>query len=175
MNPMNVDSAAFIARIEEHRGNLTSIANGYCRNRDSREDLLQEMIAQLWRSYNRYDETRVKFTTWMYRVALNVAISFYRAQHRRALYTIGDEQLLAGTPEPVKVADDIRDDRLEIIYAFIDKLDPLNRAVMLLYLDERPHAEIAEIVGISETNVGTKIGRIKQQLKRGAEATSVSR
>lgn len=133
---------------------------------------MQEMIVQLWRSYERYDETRVNFSTWMYRIALNVAISFYRAQHRNVLRTAGDEQVLASTPDPANAAGDIQDEQLEFIYGFIDKLDPLNRAVMVLYLDDRPHVEIAEILGISQTNVGTRIGRIKQQLKREAAALS---
>jgi RNA polymerase sigma-70 factor (ECF subfamily) len=152
----------FLARIEQHRGILTSVANGYCRERSSREDLLQEMILQLWRSYPGFDETRVKFSTWMYRVAINVAISFYRTQQRHVA-------VMANIPDSVNPVDDTCDERLELVYAFIEKLDPLNRALMLLYLDDRPYSEIAEILGISETNVGTKLGRIKQALKREAD------
>jgi RNA polymerase sigma-70 factor (ECF subfamily) len=109
----------------------------------------------------------------MYRIAINVAISFYRKQKRHLSHTIEDDELLARIPDAVNIADDIRDERLEFVYDFIDKLDPLNRAMMLLYLDERPYAEIAEILGISETNVGTKIARIKQQLKREAATLTV--
>ena len=166
MNATPSGSADLLARVDEHRGILTSVANAYCRDRSSREDLLQETIMQLWRSYPHYEEKRVKFSTWMYRIALNVAISFYRAQSRHTSRAAGGEELLAHVADPAPIPDDVRDERLDLVYAFIDKLDPLNRAVMLLYLDDRPYAEIAEILGISETNVGTKIGRIKAQLKR---------
>jgi RNA polymerase sigma-70 factor (ECF subfamily) len=88
------------------------------------------MVAQLWRAYRRFDE-RTAFSTWMYRIAVNVAILFHRSEIR-----------------------------------LIENLDELNRALMLLYLDDKPYAEIAAILGISETNVATKISRIKQRLKR---------
>ncbi|HVN69468.1 MAG TPA: sigma-70 family RNA polymerase sigma factor [Candidatus Binatia bacterium] len=172
---MRSDTAEFLGRLQEHRGILASVANGYCRDRSSREDLLQEMIVQLLRSYPRYDEKRVSFSTWMYRIALNVAISFYRTQYRHTRHAADGEGLLARIPDPVAFEDDVRDERLEFVHAFIAKLDPLDRSVMLLYLDDRPHAEIAEILGISVSNVGTKIGRIKQQLKREASALPAQR
>lgn len=166
---MGSTDAAFLARLDDHRGILASIADAYCRDRNSREDVMQEMIVQLWRSYPRCDESRTKFSTWTYRIALNVAISFYRLQYRHTSRAAGvSEAFLARIPDPVSVASDEADERLEFVHAFIERLDPISRALMLLYLDDRSYAEIADILGISETNVGTKIARIKAQLKREA-------
>ncbi len=121
------------------------------------------MIAQLWRAYGRFDG-RSSFPTWMYRIAMNVAISFARTQ-TRALRRFGTaegslQEQIADRPEAEA------DERLSQALELIEQLDPLSRALMILYLDDYPHSEIASILGISETNVATKIGRIKQQLKR---------
>lgn len=128
---------------------------------------------QLWRSFARYDERKAKFSTWLYRIALNVAISQARRQRwseydrweplqRHHLETVGEAGAMA---EP--------DERLTALYAFIGQLDPLNRALILLYLEDRNYAEMADILGLSETNVATKISRIKQKL-RGQMASASS-
>ncbi|HZF13259.1 MAG TPA: RNA polymerase sigma factor, partial [Thermoanaerobaculia bacterium] len=73
----------FLALLDEHKKILYKVAGSYCRNPADREDLVQEMVVQLWRSFDRYDES-YRFSTWMYRIALNVAISFYRSESRRS-------------------------------------------------------------------------------------------
>jgi RNA polymerase sigma factor (sigma-70 family) len=154
----------FEAQLREHRGIVLKVASLYAQAPDDRNDLAQEICVQAWRSFGRYEPTRGKFSTWLYRVALNVAISqLRRSSHDWAgrleplethhLETIGSE------PEPMET------DRLTVLYAYIGQLDALNRALILLYLEERSYAEIAEILGISETNVATKLGRIKQKLR----------
>lgn len=160
----HASQAAFVERLESHRGILLKVANTYCRDRTAREDLIQETILQLWRAYPRYDG-RAAFSTWMYRIAVNVAISFHRSQMRHGRNIVPAkgsilESLADSTEQP--------DERLTQLREFIDRLDDLDRALMLLYLDDRPHAEIASILGISESNVGTKLGRIKQRLKHTA-------
>jgi RNA polymerase sigma-70 factor (ECF subfamily) len=155
--------AAFIERLEEHRGILFKVANAYCRNPANREDLVQDMAVQLWRAYRRYDG-RSSFSTWMYRIAVNVAISFYRSETRKGRDVLAAEpatfdRFAAPTQDPET------DERLTFVREFIDQLDELNRALMVLYLDDNSYAEIAAILGISETNAATKIGRIKQKLK----------
>lgn len=150
--------------LAEHGRIVFKIAGIYARAED-RRDLAQEIIIQLWRSFDRYDERQAKFSTWIYRIALNVAISASRRRHgslASRLEPLEQHHLetIAGTPPPVE-----KDERIGVLYAFIGELDPLNRALILLYLDERPYAEIADILGISETNVATKIGRIKQTLR----------
>jgi RNA polymerase sigma-70 factor (ECF subfamily) len=154
----------FDARLREHRGIVLKVASLYAHDGEERNDLAQEIYVQLWRSFERYDPTRAKFSTWIYRIALNVAISHLRRSsdawsgrleplEARHLETIGS----APEEEP--------DERLAELYALIGQLDAFNRALILLYLDDRSYAEIAEILGISETNVATKIGRVKQKLR----------
>ncbi|MGH8158318.1 MAG: RNA polymerase sigma factor [Rhodanobacter sp.] len=155
----------FESLLQEHRKIVFKVAGLYSRSAADRDDLVQEISAQLWRSFARYDETRAKFSTWMYRIALNVAIS----QVRRERWSDADrfESLevhhleTVGGGEPVHE----QDERLQALYAFIGQLDPLNRALILLYLEDRNYTEIADILGISETNVATKISRIKQKLR----------
>jgi RNA polymerase sigma-70 factor, ECF subfamily len=158
--------AAFLERIDRHRGILFKVANAYCRTAGDREDLVQETIAQLWRSYSAFDDRR-GFSTWMYRIAVNVAISFHRSEARKGG---GIAYAAKSVLERVPAQDVEIDDRLDRIYELIEQLEPLDRALMLLYLDDHSHAEIAAMLGISETNVGTKIGRIKGRLKRDVAA-----
>jgi RNA polymerase sigma factor (sigma-70 family) len=162
----------FQSRIEEHKKILYKICNSYCRDRDARDDLAQEIIIQLWQSFGKYDESR-RFSTWMYRIALNVAISFYRREKTRTRHVISDEEhLLEAANETESQSEEIR-----ILYQFIEGLDPLNKALVLLDLDGNNYQEIAEVVGISETNVATKISRLKSKMKQelGETASAASR
>jgi RNA polymerase sigma-70 factor, ECF subfamily len=153
---------AFVDRIDRHRGILLKVAGAFSRNPVDREDLLQEITVALWRAHDRFD-ARSSFSTWMYRVAMNVAISFERSETRKSRLVPADNSLFETIAQP---RDEPADDRLALIRELIRRLDPPNRALMLLYLDDYPYAEIAKILGISETNVATKIGRIKDRLKR---------
>ncbi|HMD49638.1 MAG TPA: RNA polymerase sigma factor [Bryobacteraceae bacterium] len=151
---------AFQDRVEQHKKILYKVCGAYCRDRDSREDLAQEIMVQLWRSFEKFDG-RCQFSTWMYRIALNVAISFYRSEGARKRHVFSDEQrLLEAVVEPERQPEEVH-----LLYEFIALLDPLNRALMLLYLDGNTYQEIAGIVGISETNVATKISRLKSKMK----------
>ena len=152
----------FEALLHEHRRIVFKVAGLYSRSAADREDLVQEICVQSWRSFGRYDEGQAKFSTWLYRIALNVAISQARRWpdadrceplDTHHLETIGGEAIA----EP--------DERLAALHAFIGQLDRLNRALILLYLEDRSYVEMAEILGISETNVATKISRIKQKLR----------
>jgi RNA polymerase sigma-70 factor (ECF subfamily) len=159
----------FQALVDEHKKILYKVCNSYCRNRDDRDDLAQEIIVQLWRSFGKFDG-RCRFSTWMYRIALNVAISFYRRESTRTRHVIsGEEHLLEAANETESQPEEIR-----LLYEFIDALDPLNKALVLLYLDGNNYQEIAGVVGISETNVATKISRLKQSMKRKFAATGPS-
>ncbi|QRP64918.1 sigma-70 family RNA polymerase sigma factor [Rhodanobacter sp. FDAARGOS 1247] len=155
----------FESLLHEHRRIVFKVAGLYSRSAADRDDLVQEISAQLWRSFGGYDEARAKFSTWMYRIALNVAIS----QARRERWSESDrfEPLETHHLETVGGGEGIAepDERLTALYAFIGQLDPLNRALILLYLEDRNYTEMAEILGISETNVATKISRIKQKLR----------
>jgi len=155
-------SEQFRVLLERHRKIVFKVANTYCRDPHDRADLAQEIAAQLWRSFRSYDPQRV-FSTWMYRIALNVAISFRRSSglHERHMVAL-DEQLHDAADADAAGPDD---DSVQALYRCIDRFDPLNRAVLLLYLEDRSQREIAEILGLSETNVATKIGRLKQRLR----------
>jgi RNA polymerase sigma factor (sigma-70 family) len=162
----------FQARLEEHKKILYKICNSYCRDRDARDDLAQEIIIQLWQSFGKYDESR-RFSTWMYRIALNVAISFYRRERTRTRHVISDEEHVL---EAANEAES-QSEEMQVLYQFIEGLDPLNKALVLLYLDGNNYQEIAEVVGISETNVATKISRLKSTMKQelGETAQAQSR
>lgn len=136
---------------------LGQVARSYSRSDADRADLEAEMVAQLWKAFPRYDAAR-SFSTWMYRIALNVAISFARRQRDAVPLEEAGEALAV---EP----DGERDERLPRLNAFIAALDPMNRALVLLYLDDHGQREIAEVLGISETNVSTKLHRLKQRLR----------
>ncbi|MDE2272408.1 MAG: RNA polymerase sigma factor [Xanthomonadaceae bacterium] len=163
------DRQRFETLLREHRRIVLKVAGAYARSAHDRDDLVQDIAMQLWRSFGAFDAGRAKFTTWMYRVALNVAISWVRSAKRSGLERF--EQLDNVHLETVAGAGGAqhevleRNERLAALYDFIARLDPLNRALVLLYLDDRPYAEIADVIGISETNVATKLNRIKQKLR----------
>jgi RNA polymerase sigma factor (sigma-70 family) len=155
----------FEALLGEHLRIVFKVASIYAHHTQDRRDLAQEIVLQLWRSFGRYDERQAKFSTWMYRIALNVAISDTRRRRGSLAGRLDplEPHHLETIPGDQTTAD--RDERLDALYTFIGELDALNRALILLYLEDRAYAEIADILGISETNVATKISRIKQTLR----------
>ncbi len=153
----------FLKLIQENKAIIFRICNSYCPNKSDREDLAQEMVFELWKSSASFNDTN-KFSTWMYRVALNVAISFYRKTQRNATVIPLDENEAA-----LNTAEECSNEKEQhfiLLQQFINQLPELDRALMLLYLDAKPAAEIGEILGITETNVTTKISRIKDKLKQ---------
>ncbi|HEY1062984.1 MAG TPA: sigma-70 family RNA polymerase sigma factor [Daejeonella sp.] len=158
---MKVTELNFQKLIEEHKGILLKVARTYCHNEDDRVDLIQEMSIQIWRSLDKYND-KCKISTWMYRVALNVAISFYRKNAKRNENTIPLNDELSQIPESENKE---KEGQLILLERFIQELHNLDKALMLLYLEDRSYSEIAEILGITPGNVGTKINRIKSKLK----------
>jgi RNA polymerase sigma factor (sigma-70 family) len=156
------DQEQFSALIAQHAGILRKVAATYCRDPDNRADLIQEISAQLWSSWPRYDSAR-PFTTWMYRVAINVAITYVRSVYRGAARFVALED--AHLQIPAEAADHDASDALSALEALIAELDPLNRGLLLLYLDDHSHRDMAAILGISESNVATKINRLKQRVR----------
>jgi RNA polymerase sigma-70 factor (ECF subfamily) len=149
--------------LERHCAIVFKVANSYCGHPDDRADLVQEIAAQLWRAWPDYDSTR-SFTTWMYRIALNVAISHVRADSLRQRRDVALDESLHDVAD-VSTVDHESEQQVQLLQVFIARQTPLDRAILLLYLDERSQREIGEIVGLSETNVSTKIGRLKQRLR----------
>lgn len=157
---------AFVALVDAHRGIVHKVVRAYCWTADDRDDLVQDILAQLWRAYPSYDPAR-PFTTWMYRVALNVAISWVRAHAPRQRATVPLDpdvhDIGAAALDPVAA------ERVRALMTVIHQLEPLDRALMLLYLDDHPHRDIAAVLGLSETNVATKIQRLKARLRQRLE------
>ena len=151
----------FAELLDQHRGILYKVTNAYCRDHDDRQDLAQEIALQLWRSYSRFDR-ELRFSTWMYRIAMNVAISYYRAGRARIRETqpLEDVSEVASEHERADSGDDTR-----VLYELIRELDELNRALTVLYLDGYSHDEIGTILGLTPTNVATRVNRIKEQLR----------
>lgn len=154
---------AFGNLLEHHRRIVFKVAGTYCRNPDDRAELAQEIAAQLWQAFPRYDDSR-PFSTWMYRIALNVAISFVRSNHHRSRHAVPLDDSLHDLADP-QATDPQAEQQVRALHRFIHAQEPLNCALLLLYLENHNYREMAEILGISESNVATKISRLKQRIR----------
>ncbi len=160
----NIDqSDRFVSIIEANKAIIYKVANSYCHNTEDRKDLVQEIIIQLWKSLATYDD-QYKYSTWMYRIALNVAISFYRKEVSRKKISDPLTDSIIRFPDTDDTDNSLPE--LKLLRHLISQLPDLDKALMLLYLEEKSHKEIAQIIGISETNVATKINRIKNNFKQ---------
>lgn len=147
--------------IEQNKGILFKVARVYCPNENDRQDLIQEMMIQIWQSIHKYND-QFKISTWLYRISLNVAISFYRKNTTRAnRFTVLNEQTTEIPTEDKAETEQ----QLNLLEQFISELKELDKALILLYLEDKNYTDIAEILGLSVSNVGTKVGRIKEKLK----------
>ncbi len=149
--------------IQRHRRIVFKVANTYAWQADDRDELAQEIAAQLWRAFPGYDAQR-SFSTWMYRIALNVAISQVRSANHRRRHALPLDETLHDTADH-NGTDHEADHQVRALHRFIAQQDPLHRALLLLYLEERSYRDIADILGITETNVATKISRLKQRIR----------
>lgn len=159
----------FTRLLDQHAGIIRKVAATYTGSQADRLDLMQEISLQLWKAWPRYSPER-PFSTWMYRIALNVGISFLRSATRPHRQTVPLE-----TTE-IDIADETMtpetDERVTELQRVIAGLEPLNRALLLLYLDDRSYREIASILGITETNVATKISRLKERVRKQMTQTT---
>jgi len=158
---MNRDKDSFLKIIESHKLIIFKVCNSYCKDSEDQKDLFQEVILQLWNAFPSYDET-YKFSTWVYRISLNVAISSYRKlKTKNKHFSRLEEEMVS-----IQADDDQgKNEELQLLQAFISQLEELNKALIILYLGGYSHQEIAEMLGISKSNVGSKINRIKNKLK----------
>jgi len=150
------------AALAEHAGLVMRVAHSYARTAEDRQDLAQEIRFQIVRAFPTWDPSR-KLTTWMYRVALNTALTWRRKADRWRTSDVDWEALPAPSPEPL-------DEKYLLLRRLMEQLDPLNRALLVLHLDDQSHADIAEILGITPANVATKLTRIRQELRALADA-----
>ncbi|WOO42820.1 sigma-70 family RNA polymerase sigma factor [Rubellicoccus peritrichatus] len=145
--------------LSKHKGLMFKVVRAYSFTAHDREDLFQEIAIQLWNSIPKFREDSA-VTTWIYRVALNTALTWTRKEKKQRdtkSSLIQSEQILTQTPT-------FKDNRLEWIYEQISQLDEVDRSLTLLMLDGFSYKEIAAIIGITESNVGVKINRIKKRL-----------
>lgn len=149
----------FLELLEKNKKLLFKIANVYGKNNEEIKDLVQEITLQLWKSFPDYNP-EFAVSTWMYRIALNVSISFYRKEKSR-------KKLHQNIEKEAHIffwEEEIFDERFKQLYQFIEQLKAFEKALIVLYLEGKKNTEIAEIMGISATNVSTILNRIRTKL-----------
>ena len=153
---------AFLKLISENQGIIYKICNVYANSREDKDDLKQEIILQLWKSYPGF-KGKSKFSTWMYRIAFNTAITNIRKSKRHPII-----EALSGTELSFSEKENIDylSDAVNQLYKAIAKLKDVEKAIVMLYLEEKSYKEIGEIMGISEKYVGVKLVRLKEKLKK---------
>lgn len=157
----------FIEIVDKHKGILFKICHIYTSSVEDCKDLEQEIVVQLWQSIDRFDG-RVKLSTWIYKVALNRAILYFKRESRRRVSHVNvDSTILTLTtiPDSGEYNRDV-DRQIEQLYAIIGEMSKIDKAVILLFLDGYKYREISDLIELSESNVATKISRIKQSIKR---------
>jgi len=170
--PVRTDHDAFLCQLQEHRAILYKVANAYCAHRADRGDLIQDIVLELWRAYPRFDG-RAAFSTWMYQVAVNIAISRHRGESRRVRDALPIE-MFGMDLRAADAAMERDEEDLFALHQLIRQLDDVNRALILLYVEGYGHDEIAHLLGLTPTNVATRVHRIKQQLQQAYAATEES-
>ncbi len=150
----------FIATIEQHRGIIFKVCKMYCPQEDDCHDLYQDIVAQLWKAWGGF-RGESKISTWIYRVALNTAISGFRKQKRNPLTNSVDANELHISQDDGRQ----KKEDLELLYMAIGQLSEVEKAMVMLYLDDVSYEEISTIVGITQNNVRVKMLRIREKLK----------
>ena len=148
----------FSGQIAEHVGILRKICRTYKKDPDDRDDLFQEIVYNAWKSYPKF-EGRSKFSTWLYRVALNTAL--YQNRKDRFFGKTIDLELVQNA-----VTAETKDDNTDLLWMAINRLNELEKSIVVLYLEELPYKEISEITGLTEGNIAVKLTRIKSKMKK---------
>ncbi len=151
----------FLDILEKNIGIIIKIARAYSKTLHDKEDLINDITLELWKSFGRFRGDS-KISTWIYRIALNTSMNYKRKREKDRLFFLDDLKQIDNVSWLIEQPDSSHSD---ILYQCIDDLNQLNKAIILLYLDGNSHDEISEVTGISKTNVGTRISRIKEQIK----------
>lgn len=158
----------FVKLVQQHHAMLYKVCRLYCFSDHDRQDLFQEIIVQLWKSYPKF-RGESKFSTWLYRIALNTAISDLRKQRRR-ITPLDPEHL------PIQLQDmqypKEQEEQLQQLYAAINQLTEVEKALVMLYLEDRSYDEMEEILGINQNNLRVKMNRIKEKLRKLTKETA---
>jgi RNA polymerase sigma-70 factor (ECF subfamily) len=155
----------FVSLIQENQGLIYKITMIYSNEKDEQDDLYQEIVYQTWKSFDQFKKAS-KTSTWLYRVGMNTAITHLNKSKKKPLLVSLDQSLF-NYSEPM---DSDQEEKIKWLYSQIRKLNLLDRGIMFLFLEGKNHDEIGQITGISTSNVGTRMSRIKQKLK--SEATT---
>lgn len=155
-------SDQFLSVFEDNTGIIIKIARAFTKTSHDREDLINDIALELWKSFERFKGDS-KISTWIYRVAINISMNYKRKKKKDSFFSFLDDFKKVDSL-PWLIEQD-NSSESEILYNCIDELNEINKAIILLYLDGNSHDEISEIMGISKTNVGTRIGRIKEQIR----------
>ena len=150
----------FLSMIEKQKRTIYKVCYMYANDQDDLNDLFQETVLNLWKSFSRYRGDS-SLNTWVYRIAMNTCITFLRRSNARP-QTIPMTAQMASTLE----ADEETTEQLKELYKLINQLGKLERALILLWLEERSYQEMAEILGISKNNVAVKLNRVREKLKK---------
>jgi RNA polymerase sigma-70 factor (ECF subfamily) len=152
---------AFVAAINEHRDMIIKIASIYTNSIEDRNDLSQEIIYQLWKSFDSFEQ-RSSLTTWMYKVSMNTAL-YHLKLGKRKIKSIPLDDQFANMREEDTIESE---EKWQLLKQHIDKLNLLDKGIVILYLENKSYEEIAQVIGISATNVGTRLSRIKEKLRQ---------
>lgn len=152
----------FVTIVQEHQNLIHKICRLYTNSDAEHKDLFQEITIQLWKAYPKF-RGYAKFSTWMYRVGINTAISLYRKSKSR-IQSFSFDDVSYKIPQS-ETYDDTQDQQLKSIYAALNHLNDIDKAVIFLYLEDKNYKEISEAIGISEVNARVKMNRIKKKLK----------
>ncbi len=152
---------SFVTELERHQNIVHKVCRIYTNDRDSHNDLFQEITIQLWKAFPKFRGDS-KFSTWMYRVALNTAITLYRKSKRRI-----NTQEIDSIQFKIKADeyDDTQEQQLKVMYKAIKQLSDIEKALVFLYLEDKDYREISQTLGITEVNARVKMNRIKTKLK----------
>jgi len=150
---------AFVALIKEHQGLIYKVTKLYTNSKEDAEDLYQDIVYQLWKSLGTF-RNESKISTWIYRIALNASITHLRKEKRKGSQLAVTEELL--NKEDTK--DHLQEEQFEIMYAYLKKLNEVEKGIVFLYLEGKSYDEIAAITGFTASNVGTRLSRIKQKI-----------
>lgn len=159
---MNSKEVDFTQLIQSNQGIVHKVCRIYTDTQEEHEDLFQEIVLQLWKSFDSFKGDS-KFSTWMYRVGLNTAITLIRKKSKSIPVTSIDSTNFSHLKS--QEYDEVQEERLKLLNSSIKKLNDVERALVLLYLEELPYKEIAETMGITEVNARVKMNRAKEKLK----------
>lgn len=152
--------AEFKLLVNKHKGLIFKVCNLYVHNREDRKDLFQEILIQLWKSFHNF-QNKSTITTWIYRVALNTAISYFRKESKRPR-SHSLSEISVDIPD---FQDDTTEQSIQMHEAIL-QLSEIERAIIFLYFEEKTYEEMAELLGIDTNHLGVKLNRIKQKISK---------